>query len=83
MPYIYDTAAVVDYVYDASVGVGPADFSSMEKLDGDEVRLVNRQGKRSARDMVQFVPMRDFAGKSSHMLAREVGSTMIFVKFVC
>ncbi|CAM9610675.1 unnamed protein product, partial [Sphacelaria rigidula] len=44
----------------------------MEALDGDDVRLVNRAGKPASRDIVQFVPMRDFSGKSPHALAKEV-----------
>ena len=37
------------------VGVGNADFSSMEELDGDGARLRNSQGQEAARDIVQFV----------------------------
>ncbi|CBJ26472.1 Copine [Ectocarpus siliculosus] len=55
-----------------NVGVGKANYASMKLLDGDDVRLVNKAGKRAGRDIVQFVPMRDFAGKSSHALAKEV-----------
>eukprot|EP00903_Cladosiphon_okamuranus_P009585 g9125.t2 len=54
------------------VGVGQADFSNMEQLDGDEVRITNSQGKKASRDIVQFVPMRDFANKGFHALAKEV-----------
>ncbi|CAM9762799.1 unnamed protein product, partial [Hapterophycus canaliculatus] len=54
------------------VGVGNADFSLMEQLDGDDVRIANAQGKRASRDIVQFVPMREFATKGFHALAREV-----------
>ncbi|CAM9106956.1 unnamed protein product [Scytosiphon promiscuus] len=54
------------------VGVGKANYDSMRKLDGDDVRLVNRAGKRASRDIVQFVPMRQFKGKSNHALAKEV-----------
>ncbi|CAM9486288.1 unnamed protein product [Ectocarpus sp. 6 AP-2014] len=54
------------------VGVGNANYASMKLLDGDDVRLVNKAGKRAGRDIVQFVPMRDFAGKSPHALAKEV-----------
>lgn len=36
------------------VGVGNADFSSMNRLDGDDRPLVDRRGKR-IRDIVQFV----------------------------
>lgn len=48
----------------------------MEQLDGDDVRLVNRAGQRAGRDIVQFVPMRDFVGKSNHLLAKEVSGLM-------
>ena len=54
------------------MGVGRADFSNMEQLDGDGVRIANAQGKKASRDIVQFVPMRDFANKGFHALAKEV-----------
>ncbi|WJX85490.1 Protein BONZAI 3 [Trifolium repens] len=41
------------------VGVGSADFTSMEVLDADNARLINSTGRVAARDMVQFVPMRE------------------------
>lgn len=41
------------------VGVGPAEFDAMEELDGDTVRLSSR-GRYAERDIVQFVPFRDF-----------------------
>lgn len=44
----------------------------MEQLDGDDVRIANSQGKKASRDIVQFVPMRDFANKGFHALAKEV-----------
>jgi len=53
------------------VGVGKADFDSMETLDGDDVRLKNYRGEAAVRDIVQFVPFRDFKGDSTQ-LAREV-----------
>ena len=40
------------------VGVGNADFSSMEELDGDEGRLRNHR-EEAARDIVQFVCFKD------------------------
>jgi len=40
------------------IGVGGADFSAMEELDGDDVRL-SYDGKEASRDIVQFVPIRD------------------------
>lgn len=57
----------------ASVGVGNADFTLMEELDGDDVRIANNDGKKASRDIVQFVPMREFKTKGFHALAREVG----------
>lgn len=40
------------------VGVGNADFSNMNRLDGDN-GLYSTNGKCAARDIVQFVPFRD------------------------
>ncbi|ESO82328.1 hypothetical protein LOTGIDRAFT_198063 [Lottia gigantea] len=44
------------------IGVGDADFEAMEVLDGDDVRL-SSNGMYAERDIVQFVPMRDFMGQ--------------------
>uniref|UniRef100_A0A6A7FQ31 Copine-8-like n=1 Tax=Hirondellea gigas TaxID=1518452 RepID=A0A6A7FQ31_9CRUS len=41
------------------VGVGNADFSAMEELDGDAVRI-SSNGRTAVRDIVQFVPFREF-----------------------
>ncbi|XP_045796526.1 protein BONZAI 3-like isoform X2 [Trifolium pratense] len=41
------------------VGVGGADFTSMEVLDADNEVLRNSTGCVAARDIVQFVPMRE------------------------
>lgn len=55
------------------VGVGDqADFGPMEELDGDDVRIKDSTGKPASRDIVQFVPMKDFRHKGFHALAREV-----------
>ncbi|VDD79471.1 unnamed protein product [Mesocestoides corti] len=48
------------------VGIGAADFSAMEELDGDEIRLTSR-GRRAERDIVQFVPFDDFVSLTSVM----------------
>lgn len=45
------------------VGVGDADFEAMNILDGDDVRLSSR-GRYAERDIVQFVPMREFMGRA-------------------
>jgi hypothetical protein len=55
------------------VGVGNANFTKMNILDADETPLVDRYGKRMARDIVQFVPLREFQSHSgaNFSLARE------------
>lgn len=42
------------------VGVGGADFSAMEFLDSDDKLLTSPRGDVASRDIVQFVPFRDF-----------------------
>ncbi|CAG5112155.1 Oidioi.mRNA.OKI2018_I69.chr2.g6399.t1.cds [Oikopleura dioica] len=42
------------------VGVGNADFDGMEELDSDD-QLLSLDGATAKRDIVQFVPFRDFA----------------------
>merc|ERR1712141_382084 len=44
------------------VGVGGADFDAMEELDGDTVRVTSSDGRVACRDIVQFVPYRNFLG---------------------
>lgn len=51
------------------VGVGSADFSAMKELDADTVPLVSN-GKKAARDIVQFVPFH--TAKTKGRLAEEV-----------
>ena len=38
------------------IGVGNADFSNMNVLDADNDPLINSEGVKSVRDLVQFVP---------------------------
>ncbi|XP_061584711.1 copine-9-like isoform X2 [Cololabis saira] len=49
------------------VGVGPAEFDAMEELDGDEVRVSSR-GRFAERDIVQFVPFRDYMDRSGNQV---------------
>ncbi|KAM3872625.1 copine-9 isoform 1-T1 [Diretmus argenteus] len=49
------------------VGVGPAEFDAMEELDGDEVRVSSR-GRLAERDIVQFVPFRDYMDRSGNQV---------------
>uniref|UniRef100_A0A8D2ZJ73 Copine-3 n=1 Tax=Scophthalmus maximus TaxID=52904 RepID=A0A8D2ZJ73_SCOMX len=46
------------------VGVGKADFGAMEFLDSDDQLLRSPNGDVAARDIVQFVPFRNFQGNS-------------------
>lgn len=54
------------------VGVGNADFTDMEMLDGDDGILKSPTGQPSARDIVQFVVFQDYATKTKEMLAKAV-----------
>lgn len=53
------------------VGVGDADFDSMETLDGDDEALYSQAYRKyMAADIVQFVPFNDYKS-NPHMLAKE------------
>ena len=53
------------------VGVGDADFESMEVLDGDEEALYSKSYRQyMAADIVQFVPYNEFK-HNPHLLAKE------------
>ncbi len=53
------------------VGVGGEDFSSMEVLDADDKPLYSTKlGKQMERDIVQFVPFREFKD-DPYRLAKE------------
>ncbi|XP_067652733.1 copine-3-like isoform X2 [Haliotis asinina] len=54
------------------VGVGGADFTMMEELDGDDGLLRAPSGEPVKRDIVQFVPFREFKQSSKAELARHV-----------
>lgn len=53
------------------VGIGDADFSDMDELDGDDGRLRNSRGEQAQADIVQFVPMNKFRGMPPGALAEE------------
>jgi len=75
---IHDMKETVDLIVKAAqlplsiiiVGVGNADFGNMETLDGDQ-GLYDSNGQRAQRDLVQFVPFRNFDGDMV-MLAKAV-----------
>uniref|UniRef100_A0A4W6G3Z3 Copine III n=1 Tax=Lates calcarifer TaxID=8187 RepID=A0A4W6G3Z3_LATCA len=52
------------------VGVGGADFSAMEFLDGDDGILRSATGEAAMRDIVQFVPFRQFQNSPPEALAQ-------------
>ncbi|XP_028288405.1 copine-3-like isoform X2 [Parambassis ranga] len=54
------------------VGVGEADFSAMEILDGDNGLLRSPTGETAMRDIVQFVPFRQFQNAGTVALAQSV-----------
>lgn len=51
------------------VGVGGADFEMMEELDADD-RLLSAGGRTAQRDIVQFVPFRNFQQSTPAALAQ-------------
>ncbi|XP_072291670.1 copine-8-like [Eucyclogobius newberryi] len=49
------------------VGVGPAEFDEMIELDGDDERI-SSQGRAAERDIVQFVPFRDYMDRRGNQI---------------
>jgi len=54
------------------VGVGNADFQNMEILDADDNPLRASNGKIAKRDIVQFVPMRNYQNASIAQLSKAI-----------
>merc|ERR1712118_500907 len=54
------------------VGVGNADFSTMDVLDADDDPLISSRGKKATSDIVQFVPFNKFRNMHPSFLAKEV-----------
>lgn len=53
------------------IGIGTANFANMEKIDNDDMSMVDSNGRKAQRDLVQFVPFENFKGDAV-MLAKEV-----------
>ncbi|OMJ84218.1 hypothetical protein SteCoe_14705 [Stentor coeruleus] len=76
---IMDMSDTISNIIDASqlpisiiiIGVGSANFSSMERLDCDRGVLTDMRGISASRDIVQFVPFIRFGGNPA-ALASEV-----------
>merc|ERR1719210_1987694 len=74
---INDAQQTIDAVVAASglplsviiVGVGNADFSQMEVLDGDDGVLRDSRGRKAQGDIVQFVPFNKFQNMPPGALA--------------
>ena len=49
------------------IGIGNADFSKMDVLDGDEIPLISRKGVKRQRDLVQFVPFSKYEGDEERL----------------
>ncbi|XP_070708668.1 copine-3-like isoform X2 [Pempheris klunzingeri] len=54
------------------IGVGGADFSAMEFLDGDDGCLRSQKGETAMRDIVQFVPFRQFQNALTQSVLAEL-----------
>jgi hypothetical protein len=76
---IDDFQETVDALVEASflplsviiVGIGDADFTKMNVLDGDDDPLISSSGRKRQRDLVQFVPFKKFE-EDEKKLAEEV-----------
>ena len=69
------TDAIVEAANDLPVsivitGIGDADFSNMDELDGDDDALKSTSGVKAQRDIVQFVPFNKYS-KKPQLLAQE------------
>lgn len=74
MDYVRDALVQASYLPMSLiiVGVGMADFKDMNTLDGDDGVLKSTRGQPVQRDIVQFVPFRDFKQRSPAELASHV-----------
>ena len=53
------------------IGIGNADFTNMNVLDADDEPLIDNNGRKADRDLVQFVPYREFQN-NGRKLAEQV-----------
>ena len=76
---IDDMDETVDSLVEASflpisviiIGIGDADFTNMEILDSDDSVLTDKNGRKADRDLVQFVPFKNYK-YNGELLAQEV-----------
>lgn len=65
------------------VGVGDADFTAMNFLDGDNGVLRSNRGDTAVRDIVQFVPFREFKTVSDSVSVASCMSLLLCLLGVC
>ncbi|XP_037309827.1 copine-4 isoform X1 [Pungitius pungitius] len=65
------------------VGIGNADFSDMQMLDGDDGILRSPKGEPVFRDIVQFVPFRNFKHVSPPRPSHRAPFRSFIVWFLC
>ena len=53
------------------IGIGDADFTNMDILDADDEPLIDKNGRKADRDLVQFVPFKKYS-YNGQLLAQEV-----------
>lgn len=77
---INDQQKTIDSIVSASlqpmaiiiVGVGNANFDTMDVLDADDEPLVSTRGVKAQADIVQFVPFNKYRGRNASLLSKEV-----------
>lgn len=76
---IHDKSLVIDKIIECCtlpisiiiVGIGNGSFEIMDELDDDDCQLVDSHGRRTTRDLVQFVEFSKFKNNGVD-LAKEV-----------
>lgn len=58
------------------VGVGNEGFEAMNELDGDDGKPLSSRGRYCERDIVQFVPFRQFMGPQAYPALAAVRGTL-------
>ena len=53
------------------IGIGDANFTNMNILDADDEGLVDKNGRKADRDLVQFVPFKNYS-YNGELLAKQV-----------
>lgn len=76
---IHDRKEVIDQIIECGtlpmsiiiVGIGNGDFGVMKQLDDDNCKLIDSKGRKTQRDLVQFVEFSKFKNNGMQ-LAKEV-----------